>query len=621
MLTGAPRPDDFRAFLTESSPDFSALETALQAALDGISPDDPKVREPLLILASLAAFKLYAIDRAYPYALEAHDLNPDRQETCVLLAALGAVAGSFEVASYFLKLINASIPSPEGWVDDLVRPHLPDPVFLFGNIDEAPLERQGQLFLSQGNITEAEQAFRGHLAFFPHAKSALLGIVTCLLTQGETWAAVSMLRAARTTLPEDPEITDVLASLLWQTGDSRSAQALYALSLSQAEEPGRLARFLNHALTDGQVPVPTLQQQSARLVSLVRNSSKSVLPRGLTALQPGERATLVYVLDPLHTYDQQQALAAVMLQHDRQRVRVVGTGFGPLSADHNSVYKPAVDHWIDLSGLGERTLLRVISAESPHAIILDTGLNHPHLLTLLCNRIAPVQAMRATLPGKPDLPHLDLILTEGEDSTDSLYLPLFTRREPQPSQREDGDCLVALPGSFQDLGPETIAMLATALHRNPMATLILRNQGYDRDPWRSELLARFGNFGLAHRIDILDVPSDTALFQSCDLAVLPYGSGTPQQVVDALTAGLPCLTLRHPHTHLNRPAAFLTALGLSECVTDSPAALTEQLTDWIRSGEHRAAFAEKAHQALQTNAVLQPRTQAAALEAAVFERL
>lgn len=622
MSSLSSRIDRYRPFLAGQTPDFSALESLIRQDLESLPESVPDLElEAMHLLAAMASLQSGAPDLARDYALVAHNLNPDRHETALLLSAAGATAGHFESASYFLKLLTTSMPSSDEWIATLIAPHLPDPVALFSEIEEAPYEKKGEALLYKGLARAAEEAFRTHLAFFPNSPASLIGAARALVLSGEMEAALDMLRAARVLLPDNTQISDLMASLLHQSGDFATAHALFTAGLYGSHDTVRHAIALNHSLNDPTLPASAISSQIHALSALLTATAKTLPPRARSLPAAGQPLTLAYVLDPLRPEQEQQALAEILRHHSRPEHRIVGIGIGPLSAQHNTQYKAAVDHWVDISGVADRTLARLVSAEQPDALIVTTDLRYPQTLPLLCSRLAFSQAMLSTLPEAPAIPHLDLFLSEcaGND----LSVPLTVRVEPLPSARTAaGGCQIALAGSLRDFTPALLSALAPALHRMPQVTLLLRNEDYARDPARTILLTRFGTFGLAHRVDVLDVSSDAELYQNADLAILPPGELSPQSVITALAAGIPCVTLMPEAPHLQRPASLLHALGLGDtCVAPDPSSLASLIEGWATAPDRRSAFAETAAALLATSPLLDARSHALRIEQAIHAHL
>ncbi|WP_155976320.1 tetratricopeptide repeat protein [Novispirillum itersonii] len=582
--------DHFRKFFNKDGVNFGELEDAVAAEIDALPEDAPKEQlEACYLLIALACLQRGALDRAWEYAFAAHDLNPDRSETCQILSVCGSRVGHFENAAYFLKLLNASVPSDEAWITEFVVPHLPDVAAEFVKIDEAPFEKKGELLLQSGMLEDAERCFRMHLSFFPQALGALIGVVRCLIAANEADAALNMLRAARVIHPDNMQIVDLMAALLHQAGDFRSANALFRSTLHDSADVGRHAFALNHMLEDPTVLAQEIKERQHRLAELVRQGVKGAPLMPAMPTMSNETLTLAYFLDPLRSAAEQTVLADILRHHTAPACRVVGIGIGPLSAFHNEVYKSAVQSWVDVSGLSDRTLARVIGTETPDALIVTGDLRYPQALSLLCNRIAPCQGLISRLPDPLDLPYLDLFFPETVGS--ALSLPLLQAQDPVPSVVSDGaDVLIGLAGDFRDFDPEILASLAVALTSLPKVTLLVQNRGYDLEVARASLLNRFGTFGLAHRVDAVDVVSGLEFCQNSTLLVLPHGSPSSQWVVDALAAGVPCLTVSPPARHLQGPAATLRALGLQSCVAETMSDLPAMVRHWVDAQDERAAF-------------------------------
>jgi protein O-GlcNAc transferase len=146
---------------------------------------------------------------------------------------------------------------------------------------------------------------------------------------------------------------------------------------------------------------------------------------------------------------------------------------------------------------------------------------------------------------------------------------------------------------------------------------MLRDRAFRHPETLAELIDRFGNFGIADRVDIVTADSAEALFAEADVALLPLPYPQPATVAAALAAGIPSVCLAGEGRHRRLAASLIHHLGLGVGAiaegTEEYARLAARLADADARSTFRASLGER----LAASEAADPRARARDLQAAL----
>ncbi|MBU8543636.1 MULTISPECIES: O-linked N-acetylglucosamine transferase, SPINDLY family protein [Roseomonadaceae] len=284
-------------------------------------------------------------------------------------------------------------------------------------------------------------------------------------------------------------------------------------------------------------------------------------------------------------------IAEVLERHDRARFEVFGYCSSPEDgSDIRARVIGALDHHVRIGAMGDEEAARRIRSDEIDILIDLNGLTRGARMGVLRWKPAPVQGTYLGYIGNVPLPELDFLLCDTVAvppdrahlyaprplPIEGLYqandsrmpeLPVLTRAEEGLPQDAFVFCCFA---NFYKITETMFADWLRILHAVPDSVLWLAEDGHGAS---ANLRARMEAAGLPpHRLVLgprVEPARYLARMRLADLFLdtTPYNSGTVAS--DALRMGLPLLTLAGQAFAARMAASLLTAIGLTDGITES----------------------------------------------------
>jgi tetratricopeptide (TPR) repeat protein len=593
-------------------------------------PDCP---EALFVLALVSVHEL-DLAGAVSLADRAFAIDPDVQEYADLLAVAYGMAGDLNTSVYYAKLATALASSPP--LRGCIPTSFPTFAQVLQTISEKPLFHRAALALADKAWAEAEHWLRQHLAFDPASREAYLALGTCVLAQGKPRAAVEVLRAGQHQLPLDPGIASLLA------------KALGALGLfDESEACHRWARA--HAPNDAAINAAPIVQnlydprcEADRTAAAFREWGHKF---GVKSKQAPEFSrsigdgplTVGYLIAGRGGSPTVAALTDVLSQRDRNRFATVGFGYGSLSDPANVVCQKGVDRWQDVSGSDPLTLAAMVRAEGVDILVDLAGFSAPDLLVAFGMRMASCQVAWMNSPCGTGLAAMDFLLTDRFVDPDPsgggrygewlAYLELgcvvCAPCEPFDTPitpRDSSPIVFAADVSLREINPITAEYWAHVLHAVPQSVLILRDYDFRTSENLAQLIGLFGNFGLAHRVDVVSEPSPASFFRQADVVLLPVPYPAPQSAINALSSGVPVVCPVGGGRQTRMAGSLLNSLGFAMSMTaENRDDYVGLAVEWAVDENKRKSFRSTIAEHLVAAEALDPKARARDLETAYEE--
>ncbi|MCP5372637.1 MAG: tetratricopeptide repeat protein [Hyphomicrobiales bacterium] len=580
-------------------------------------------------LLALSAFMDEDFASALDFGQTAFDLNADAAEVAGFLSTTFALVGNIHQASFFAKMASALPPDARlrAWIPDAV----PDFANAFAEIRERPLLQRAAVAAGQNRMLDAEHWFRQHLQVDPASRDAYLGLAHCLMSQERFQEAVENLRAGRHTLPGDAEIASQLGAGLGALGRFAESRGCHRAAMAAApDDPVIHARAAQDLMLDPDVPArdlpPVFRAWGARFGSTV-----SLGPE--RARDPGkERLTLAYLVGGVGGRPGASALAATLARHDPQRFRVFGFGFGALTDAQNIEFQKCFEGWQDVRDVDPITFGTMVGAEQVDILVDLSGFRAPSLLTAFGARMAPVQVSWGGGKAGTGLACMDALLSDAfldpDDSDDyaervlrldhgAVVVDLPTDGVLDEAAGRDGGLVFGADAPLSELSVQTVEAWAGVLHGAPDSQLLLLDHNFRAEENTQRLLEMFGNFGLAHRVDVVNEKSMVNFFRTVDVALVPVRSTRPEVVVNALWAGAPVVCLAGEGRTGREPGAVLAALDLGDtCLADDAGDYAAKALAWAGDAARRTEFAQGIRARLRAAPLFDAGARAADLERA-----
>ena len=625
--------------VSQSEVDWEALAGAAEGVTQDLSLAG-RAKEDVCVAAvvrAVAALHLGRWSDAHAWGLRAVDIDPASFEANEFCAFLSAQASSLSDAAYYMKMAGTLDPSPLTWFCDFFSVHVPDAAQAFSEMGQDTLLRKGRHLMALGYGAQAEECFRGHLAFHPDSAEAYLAIAMCLMSAGQYVAAQHNLRAAMHVLPQNAAIAVALGQALYSAGDYAAGRQVYEWAMQYETDFAVQASYLLNRLTDPHENEVFLEQIYRRAIADVLHEPSSeggALRCSAESVEPfvaGRVLTLGYIISGQRDFIENWGLANIIAAHNPVDVRVIGFGEGSLSESRNCFFQHCFSSWRDTYEMDPLTLCYLFQGEGVDVLVDTAGLLSPRCMEALVCRPVPVQISWSGLPWDPgsgvfDAVFSDAHLLEVSSSHEGAYFPLSGGAtcsglppDDRPLSWRDGDddeIIIGLPVRIHEMNYTAAALAAACLHRIPDSKLVLPNYDFSSDEVVSSLLMLFGTFGVAHRVDLIDVETESSFALECDLVLNPPSPWTTSRVIGALWSGVPVLAWAPCDRRQRGISSFLTEAGLGKtCVAESMEGVAALAEYWAQNFEERLSFRDKIREQLVSSAPFQYKERGQEVEA------
>lgn len=306
----------------------------------------------------------------------------------------------------------------------------------------------------------------------------------------------------------------------------------------------------------------------------------------------GQRLKVGYVSSDLRDHAVGFALVEVLELHDRNNIEIFAYYCGPAregDATQNRI-RDAVDKWHDINGLSDATAAALIAADEIDILIDVNGYTKMARTGVFAYRPAPVIVNFCGYPGSTGSPYHqymiadDVIVPAGNEIYYSEKVLKIPCNQPvdrkrvvaeKPSRQSVGlpetGFVYACFNGMQKITAEGFARWITILSANPDSVLWILAGDSEANtrlkqaaaaagiaPERIILAEKAGNPQHLARIGLADLFLDT----------FPYGAHSTAS--DAITMGLPVLTVPGKTFASRFCASIVSAAGIPELICDSP---------------------------------------------------
>jgi predicted O-linked N-acetylglucosamine transferase (SPINDLY family) len=454
----------------------------------------------------------------------------------------------------------------------------------------------GEVYAHLAKFPQAEKCFVKAIALDPKLYSSRQNLANIRLMAFDYEDAERLLREAWALRPELVEAPVNLANILVETARAAEARRIAEACADQhAYHPfviACLANLLNYTHGVRREEVTAVHARFGELMT----QAVPPLPPPPNAKDPGRKLRVGFISADFKQHSVAYFIEPVLRHLPRDRVQVVGLSRVFKADWMTPVLKSLCDEWIDLNLDTDREVgLRIREARIDVAIELS-GLTQGNSLGAMTLRPAPVQFSYLGYPNTTGIPAIsgrlvDSItdpvseppLVPGETSyrIDPIFLCYRSasqiRGEPWPDEappREPGPLTFAsfnVISKFNDAVADAWAKLLLAV---PEAKLILKARSLGGASVRQRILGAFSARNVdPARIELLaHIPSQEehlALYRRVDVAIDPFPYVGTTTTCEALTMGVPVVTL-HGSAHAGRVgASILSCVGLRDCIARS----------------------------------------------------
>lgn len=329
----------------------------------------------------------------------------------------------------------------------------------------------------------------------------------------------------------------------------------------------------------------------------------------------GARLRIGYVSSDLRDHAVGFALREVMELHDKSSVEIYAYYCGdPVSGDATQDrMKQAVDCWRDIAALGDEEAAAVIAADDIDILIDVNGYTKHARLKIFSFRPAPVIVNFCGYPGSTGSPFHNYIIADTHviPPENELYYSEAVKRIPctQPIDRKrvvaetPSRASVGLPedafvfacfNGMQKITQTTFGDWMAILAAAPGSVLWLLSGGENVDQRLRELAGKSG-IEPDRLIFAAKVPNPQhfARIPLADLFLDTFPYGAHSTAADALTMGLPVLTVAGKSFAARFCHSIVQAAGLGELSCDTPSAYVAMATKLAKAPERARALRDR----------------------------
>lgn len=364
----------------------------------------------------------------------------------------------------------------------------------------------------------------------------------------------------------------------------------FAARLGDADDSSYLQRFHYD-------PSYTREEIFRAHVDWGRRHRVLAAPRASLVRDPDKRRPLhvAYLSADFSRHPVGTLLSAAIAHHDRDRVRVTLCDTGTIVIDDvTAALRGMADRWIDLRGVPDQPAVHLLREAAIDIAVDLSGHTPGNRLPVLARRVAPVQASWLGYWNTTGMPEMDYLLTCAEEvppERDRFFTERVVRLPlgrfcyaippfapvvaPPPSEtsaRLRFGCFVN-----RDLHTEQLAGFAGILKALPEAELVLRSARYADEAIRGRVLAELSALGVPDagarvafhgRIPLSEL---LTAYAEIDVALDTFPFSGLMTNLEALTMGVPVVTLAGARIESRQTLAMLHRLGLPELVATTRA--------------------------------------------------
>ena len=449
----------------------------------------------------------------------------------------------------------------------------------------------GNAWFSLGERKQAIEWYRKALALKPDYGLVINNLGVALQQEGRIDEAITAYRAARENGAEI-DASNNLGLALPVLGEFDQAIAEFRRAI--AARPDYVAAYRN--MLGVMLYAPDLDNEAlwaahCEFGAAMAARATTKLPAWEGSRDPERRLRIGYVSSDFYDHPVGRNLEPVLAGRDRARFDVVGYAEQGAPDGMTARLRGLTDEWRVTLGLSDEALARQIRADRIDILVLLAGRFDKNRPQAACWRAAPVQVSfhDPATSGIAEMDYLiaDPVLAPKKDRRErftervarlpSFYIhaPLENAPDPGPPPLASG--APATFGSFNNpakLNRAVLKLWGEVLTAIPGSRLALKFKNW------------FGNENLRERVlnglgvdaeRVMFVAGDTerdqhlALYRQIDVALDPFPFTGSTTSFEALSMGVPVVTLAGDRMVARWTAAMLTRLGLTELIAEDPA--------------------------------------------------
>jgi len=516
-----------------------------------------------------------------------------------------------------------------------------------------------------GRSREAERSLRRALHLQPGRAETMVRLANVLIAIGQPGEAASLDRRALCLLPaRGPAHFDlgialarfgrnrraIISSLRALAIEPRSSQALVnaAASLTLLGEIRHAIGYLKRAaFADGAGPEPlrnlmavmsydsAIGEEERRAIAQTfsdRHAAKTTVAAFAMSCDPERRLTVGYLSSDLYEHAVARALTPVVTAHDRDRFRIVGFSVGAHADGRTERLKRATDGWHQVEHLSDADIGERIRSESVDILIILGGRLDRNRPLVASHRAAPIQISMHDI-GTSGLEAMDYLIADRvlvapavrrkEHFVERvLRLPSFYVHEPlvppstAASERHADGIVFGCFNNPAKISDATLDLWRRVLSAVPGSRLTLKYMRHYGDP---DLRCRILGMGVdPARVTFLAIDDDASdhlrRYAEIDVALDTFPFTGSTTTWEALSMGVPVVTLLGETIVARTSASFLKPLGLEELIASDPDSYVLIVKSLVEDRDRLARLRASLYARIEKSPLLDGRGRARQLE-------
>ncbi|WP_029008115.1 tetratricopeptide repeat protein [Azospirillum halopraeferens] len=451
------------------------------------------------------------------------------------------------------------------------------------------LANRAAVLIETGTAAPAATLARRAVAAAPDLAEARVRLGDALVRLNRPAEAAGAYAAAAALRPDLPEAWSNLAFVRQTQGDLDAAEAGYRRAL--AVRPDLAEVRSNLAYLDLFRPGVTLAGVLAahRAWDAVHGAPLRQPRRGRAAAADARRPLRVGIVSgDFRRHPAGSFTVRVAEALPAEGVRLLLYANQREADDLTARFRAAAERWVEVAGLSDAELAARIRADGVDVLIDLAGHNARGRLGVFARRAAPVQVAWAGYMATTGLATMDALVADRfhvPEGAEAFYTERILRMpdafiayDPPADAPEPGPppCLGGAPitfGAFNILtkmGPPVVACWAALLNRVPGSRLLMKTKALSCPVTAAAVRARFAAAGVdPARLELAGATSAAEHMAWCrrvDVALDPFPFAGSTTTLETLWMGVPVVTLPGETFSSRHSLAFLSVLGLDECV-------------------------------------------------------
>ena len=452
----------------------------------------------------------------------------------------------------------------------------------------------GNALQEMGRLGAAISCYERALGLSPDYAEAHCNLGIALRKQGKLAEALPCFGRALALKWDYPGAHCNLGNVLLDQGRLEAALAAYRRAL--AFDPNHVPAHTALLLSLSYHPATSIETLVAEHRNFDARHARRLLPVPVSHANdrsPDRRLRIGYVSPDFRAHSVAWFLEPVLRAHDRAAVELFCYAELAQPDSVTEMLQPLADRWRMTFGRSDAAVAAQIRADAIDILVDLAGHTAGNRLLVFARKPAPVQASWLGYPATTGLSAIDYRLvdavtdppgTADPQANEQLvrlpggflcYRPARDLRAPVPPPCLTGQAVTF--GSFNNpakLCEATLDAWAALLRRLPEARLLLKGKPFCDEATRALMLARFAERGIApERIELVGWLADPAehmmLYDRIDIALDPFPYNGTTTTCEALSMGVPVVSLRGDRHAGRVGASLLGQVGLPELVAGS----------------------------------------------------